>query len=369
MLRPLLLALASLASFATVCALQRTLVPWPSEYGLRAKWEWLRERPDEYSAIFIGSSVTFYGIVPDVFDAVLAERGYPVRSFNLGVGGMMPIEADHVLREVLALEPENLRYVFMESGPWEGRIYDVKNTYSPRMVHWHDWLHTRYALECLQRAPEPPEGKPDWRREDAKRHAFLFARKLTAMGQGLRTVRALFGLDADELHPSLEELERLRGYVDLDVIEGEEWERRRERFEAGIEQYKQRVVQVGPGNKTPIPVERHRNPAGLAAQLEAIEEAGALPAYYLGPRVASDPLSYRLAEAGLLPVLFGFNRPGKYPELYAIENHFDPNHLNRAGAEEFTRLFATEFADYLDARVADQGAADRGTAEDREEGQ
>lgn len=350
-LRPLLLAVLALASFLATGAAWRSIVPWPDEYGLRAKWEWLAEHADEIDVLFVGSSVTAYGLVPPVFDQAMAERGYELRSFNLGVGGMMPIEADHVLREVLALESARLRYVFVEAGPWEGTLYvrDQKNLFSPRMVHWHDWRGTLDALVCLSNDPPPPEGQEDTRWADARRHLLIFLRKLTSAGQGLRTVRALLGLDEGALSPTPEELEELRGYVDLDVIEDEEWDRRRERFLQELERYRRDVAQVGPNNRREVPVDRHRNRAGLERQIASVRAAGAEPLYYLGPRVASDPLAYALAAAGVLPTFFGLNRPGEYPELYAIENHFDTNHLNRAGAELFTRTLARVFADHLDA--------------------
>ena len=63
-----------------------TLVPWPMDYGQRAKFEYFAERKDEFDAIFIGSSVTAYGIVPEVFDAEMQARGHDFRSFNFGVG-------------------------------------------------------------------------------------------------------------------------------------------------------------------------------------------------------------------------------------------------------------------------------------------
>ena len=45
-----------------------------------------------------------------------------------------------------------------------------------------------------------------------------------------------------------------------------------------------------------------------------------------------------------IPVLFDFNRPERYPELFSIDRRFDPKHLNRTGSREFSELLAEAFA-------------------------
>lgn len=350
--RPIFLAALTLAAFLGMSAVQRALVPWPTAYGLGAKMEWLEEHKDEYDVLFLGSSVTYYGLVPPVFDQVMAERGRPLRSFNLGVGGMMPIEADRVLQRFLAMEPARLKYVFVEANSWEGTLYlrDQENLFSPRMVHWHDVQGTLDAVTCLENAPAPPEGKPDRRGEDMRDHGMIFLRWFSAAGAGLRTLRRLTGLDDEELDPSEEELAQLHGYKDLDVIDLPEWDRRRAGFLGDLDGYQRAVSRVGKGNRQPVDVTRHQNLPGLERQIASIRAAGAEPIFYLGPRVASDPMAYALAEAGILPSFLPFNRPGAYPELYEPENHWDTNHLSRGGAELFTRLFAEAFADQLEGQ-------------------
>ena len=94
------------------------------------------------------------------------------------------------------------------------------------------------------------------------------------------------------------------------------------------------------------------------AQIQAVREHGAEPIYYTTPRPTALPWAYTLARDGVYPQFFGYNRPGKYPELYEPENHFDANHLRRSGAELFTRLLATDFADWLDRMDADSSAGE-----------
>ncbi len=343
------------AGFGAVSSAIRRVTPWPSEYGQRAKWEYLLDHRDEFDVLFVGSSVTFYGIVPHVFDEVLAARGRPVRSFNMGVGGMTTLESDQFLRRVLELEPARLRFVFVEAENWDARIWAKKNTYAPRMVHWHTLEHTRLALESLSRTPQPPSPEEGafWRWEEGWTHVTLCLRKLSGAGQGRRIVRSWLDLDRGEVRADVPELEELRGYVDLDRIQGEEWENRRADFLSKQEAYAERVARIDAQNAEEPPLDRHFNLDGLRSQIAAIRAAGAEPIYYTGPRLLDSPLEMRLAREGILPVLLAFNQPARYPELYDPANRFDQNHLKRKAAEEFSRQLAASFADHLDSAASD----------------
>src|SRR5262245_19965519 len=94
MTRRIFLCAIAVVSFGIVAIGLRQLVPWPEEYGLRAKYDWYRDHKDEFDGVFIGSSRVFRGFDPLVVDGELATRGVPARTFNLGVGGMVTFEMD-----------------------------------------------------------------------------------------------------------------------------------------------------------------------------------------------------------------------------------------------------------------------------------
>ncbi len=346
MKRRLVLILLTLASFVPASLLMGALVPWPSEYGVRSKWDWWVEHKQDYDAVFVGSSVTAYGLIPPGFDGRMEEHGYQSHSFNLGIGGMTRFEADHMVRAVLAEAPPNLKYIFIEVSSWNPRIYPTRFTFSPRMLYWHTPEMTLDTLRACAEMPAPAKGE-DWRLDSAKIHTQLMLDKLTGKGQGPRLVSALLGLDKDELLPSDEDLAVMSGYVDLDHIEGENWDKWRANFLAGLKQYTERVRAIPAANAAQIPLEGHRAIAWFQKQIDAAHAAGVEPIFYFGPYASSSPLPYRLAEAGLLPVFLGFNQPDKYPMLYRFENHFDENHLSRRGAEIFSKMMADGFAEYL----------------------
>jgi hypothetical protein len=350
-LRSAALVALSLAAFGSTSSLLMRLKPWPDEYGLRAKYEYLADHGGEFDTLFVGSSVTLYGVVPPLFDSVMAEHGHPTHSFNLGVGGMTSLEGDYLLQHVLARHPGHLKYVFVEASNWDAHIYSRANAYASRMANWHSLEQTLVALECNERAPTPPDRTGDawWRWDDGWLHLQLAASHYLSVGQGPRIALALLGLDGDRVEPTREDLDRLRGYVELDHIEGDLWKEAHSKFLAQQEKFLKDISQVDASNAAAISVGEHFNIEGVRAQVAAIRACGAEPIYYVGPRTFGTPLEYRMAEAGFYPVLLGFNQPSKYPELYLPERHFDMTHFNRQGADEFTRRFAEAFAEHLDA--------------------
>ena len=120
--RALLAALYTLlcgVGFFGVSAAIRPLMPTPNEYGFDEKFEYFAEHKDEFDVLAIGSSRVWRGFIPEDFDAEMELRGESLRSYNLGVGGMRVWEMDYLLRQVLALKPAKLRYVFIEGGDWD----------------------------------------------------------------------------------------------------------------------------------------------------------------------------------------------------------------------------------------------------------
>jgi hypothetical protein len=76
------------ASFVAVAGALRPAVPWPGDAGVAARMAYFAEQKDSFDVLFAGSSNIQRGIIPEVFDARMSERGHPVRSFNLAAAGM-----------------------------------------------------------------------------------------------------------------------------------------------------------------------------------------------------------------------------------------------------------------------------------------
>ncbi|MBJ01490.1 MAG: hypothetical protein CMK00_01320 [Planctomycetes bacterium] len=338
----------SLALGATAAGL-RSLVPPPAEYGLAAKLAYLEERGAEVDTLFLGSSRVAYGIDAPAFDRHMAELGKPTHSFNLGVGGMTTLEANQVLTRLLDLRLPALRTVIIEFEAWDARIYDQKNSLSNRSIGWHTPTDTRQALQALGNTPLPTRRDEPrrWRRNESITHLRALALNLFSVGAGPRTLSSLSRADSpwrSDPWLSAADLEERAGFQDLSASDDEFRRRGHEAFLARPGKFTRRVERIPAGNQATVPLANHFNLPALAAQIARLRAAGLRPVYFTPPGKLAQPLGRCLATAGLLPAYLSFNEPLRYPELYAIENRNDADHLNGHGAALLAGHLAREFS-------------------------
>lgn len=338
---------AAVVSCALALAGLRALTPYPDDYGLGAKLEHFAEHRDEFDLVYLGSSRVYRSFVPELVDAELAARGHALRSFNLGVAGMGDFEADWLLREVLAMEPERLRRVVLEVPLYSPELFEA-NAHSARVIAWHDFEGTLGALE----ATELLAGAS--RHELLRLHLELWARRALHLGQGRRLIARALGDDRERARHGLsrEMLGAARGYLALEDTPGEEYARRRGEFLAQPQEHARRVER--------IPVDRRLRPGlgsyplGLLAErVASLRAAGIEPIFVAVPGARARATVYSLVDEGRVEGLLDFNDPARYPELFTPESRFDRNHLTRESAARFSRTFAAALARRLDAAAAE----------------
>lgn len=329
------------ASFALGVALIGRWVPPPSEPLIEAKLAQLEAHLDEYDTLFFGSSRVFRGIIPRVFDREMAVRGHPTRSYNMGLVALRPHEGNRLLRRVLSLRPPRLRFAFVDLMEWDPRI-EPANRFSRRAIAWHDWTETRSALRSTWLSDLSPAAKLDL----LSTHLLHWAALRLRVGRVAAEARA--GPPAGD-EALLRSIERTRGFVPFfprDYEAGMTAVNRRE-FEASLDGYREAVAGLARANADRVSLEGW-NVAATRAQVARIREAGVVPIHVLPPVGEPTPRPYRIAEAGLVPVLLAFGDPGRYPELFEEESRFDARHLNGRGAKLFSLVLAERFADWLD---------------------
>lgn len=342
-IRSCLLVLVAGAAFALVSSAIRPAVPWPGGFEIREKLAAFEQVKDECDVLYFGSSYVYRSFRPEVIDAELAEAGLDVTSFNFGIGGMDAFETDHLMREVLAMEPARLRWVFIEPRPWFGGIAQSPNAFTERSVRWHTARATRQALRSVWIKPAPLSAKAD----DAWVHLRLFARRLGNYGLGRTLVSHWLGLEEPaEAALEMEDFVEERGYIALDDIDSQVFRQRRRALLAKPDEYAAQVANLDKRNAgrvdmTTVNVEAFRS------QLEAMRAAGAVPIAVLPPGLLASPVVNSLWKAGELPEVLFFNSPMEHPELFDIDMRFDRNHLNRPGAVLFSKLFAQTVAERL----------------------
>jgi hypothetical protein len=327
--------LCALAGFAGTAAALRPAVPWPSELGLRAKFEHFAAHRDDYDAVVFGTSFTQYGIKPETLDLELAQRGLPQHSFNFAIAGMNAYEQDHLIRSVLALEPARLARIYVEAVSWsepEGNW--VEGEFHARAIHWHTPVQTLGVLRTIWGYPE--RGLRDKLARSGV-HLRLMLQRLVNHAQAPIIVATLLGTDDPFAYLQPRDLGERQGFRRLATTDGPEFVTRRRRFLNNIATYEERLALIEPHNRL---AQDPQNLPAVIAQRERLRATGARVVWFVPPSDSGAGEYYALRLDGTLPDLLGFNWPSRFPELYDPQNHFDRGHLNERGAEVWSRLFA-----------------------------
>ena len=339
----LLFGLFALSFAGSVLALRRVL-PDSATLSCDAKVAEFALRKDEYDAIFIGSSRTYRGFVPELFDDSMEALGHPLTSFNFGVLGNRATESLEILKKIARLRPARLKWIFVDPEPLS-MLIDEKNADTRRVIDWHDPQTTWDVVELVLASNLEPERE----RAELWKHWDAFVYNALNVGAAKTWLDVVF-----DRRPTQQELDdvlgpRRDGYRP-------QFESAPERAEAGSAAAKA-VMQNWPKSAAALEqleVPRARLGAHKAIFYERIEAAGAA----LGAQVLFVIQPTNLPRTELLRArrheqvhsVFHFGDPVAYPGLYKLERRYDMGHANHAGAELFTKLLAREFGRYLKER-------------------
>ncbi|MFL6537096.1 MAG: hypothetical protein ACJ8JD_02830 [Chthoniobacterales bacterium] len=320
----------ALMAFIATCVIIHAMLPLPlPQLGyVNQKLRFLAARRDDYDTIFIGSSRTFRGISPAVFDRTSAAAGRPHHSFNLGIDGMWPPEQFYILDALLKFQPHTWRWVFIELDDVQIDLPpELKNT--ERAVYWHDLPRTAQIFRKVLRADQQHSiagiSRRLWQRRNALvLHVRLFLQRIANVGRASSIFGDWFAEEAidrrDYLGPDGD------GHIPVDLqLSGERaevydrWLRRE-----SSERQSHRLDRIAD--------KAYRTYASRFARF------GAKTAFFVTPASPSLlPSDFAQQPA---PTLFIFNDPAKYPALYKLDARWDENHLNAIGAARFSQLFA-----------------------------
>lgn len=328
-------------TFATglilACWLIRSSLPVPKVPIVQAKLEHLARRVDEYDTLILGSSRVFHQIIPARLDQRMAEHGLATRSFNCGVDGMRPPEDAYVLDQILRSQPRNLRWVILELEYLRMPL-DADKKGTIRAVYWHDWsrmvLLARRAFgddkkrklkDRLRRLREPLG--------DLAEHGALFVQNMTNIGRAEVLTQFLTRKRAPGVNwHSLGD--RKDGFITTGRPEMM-LEENRLLFERERAQRLEAPARSDAGD----PVSRH----ALRQMLEKIRSIGARPILVVPPTTSKKNFVPG-PDVGTDLVVLDFSDVQRFSVLYESRHRLDTDHVNMAGAEIFTDLFAEAFA-------------------------
>lgn len=303
------------------------------------KLERYRATASELDVVFLGSSRTFRGFDPALFDAECQRLGRSTASFNLGVHGAFGLDLVHYLEQLArhhARTGEGPDWVLIDpEGVLDER--DTQNLLTPSVSAWHDLATTRFAADYVRSLELPPEREREllrghwsswlWRRFNIARGAPLAAREL---GVHLRDPSRFLGPAND-------------GYLPLD-LGGPQALASNARLRARPERLYNLARALTRQQRQP----QRGQPDAFALELyerilAGCEDLGATPVFVLQPGTHYESDLVKAHARGLVPHLLRFDRVAQYPEFFDLDHRWDYSHLSRAGAEHFTRLLAAEF--------------------------
>ena len=307
-----------------------------ADRNMQAKRDHLEKTLTEYDAIFFGSSRVYRAFSPPQFNTHLAPNDQ-LKIFNYGVGSVRPHELDGLLRWVVRNRDERLKLVFVELMDWNPTILKDMSD-SDRTIAWHDGRGTFRALETIWYADLSTQEKL----AAANENVLGMLKHYTNYGGGSRWF-------AGRNKARATRLETVMAYADGFAAFDQETAsvyaaRRRQFFEENLEIFHEQVAMID----GPVDVERDTlesfNVPALVAQQKWLRSNG-IEVVYVVPNLRwATPEFSRLQSEGHIEHLWEFNSPSRYPELYVEEHYFDRGHLNRAGANEFSRCLAERYS-------------------------
>lgn len=322
----------ALLAFIATCALLHSVVPAPPVENVSPKLRFFAEHKNEFDTLLIGTSHIQHQISPALFDRLTAEAGRPTHTFNFGVDGMHPAESFFVIEQILALDPRSLKTVVFELEnvqlEWSKEARGTR-----RLAYWHNWKQTALTV----RRAINPSGHAPWyaklfrliiRCRDIALHVSLFARQTANVGRVADLIDTRNAATTGEWNAQLG--------AARDGYQAPNPPMAADRVIA----YQQKLQR-----ETQSARRRFIDPYAEKAYREYAAKFGALGArsvFVVTPVVTQSPLAFRPSPPPPGPV-FSFNSAKRYPQLYDPAVRADEAHLSAVGADELTRLVASQF--------------------------
>jgi hypothetical protein len=276
---------------------------------------------DNYDTIFWGSSMVFRQIVPDLFDDITGHK-----SFNFGVQGCFPPQCTKLFEYMLpSFKNKGIKTVFFELAGIQAlqKNCEAEETYAN-----FSELHSFEALLFYKY-------KHNSKVQDFQNLFSAIFNKYT------RAIRILF---YKELKQPIQDLAVGHGYLTYKNLH-EYRENNPLAVRRKIFLKEKKLAQDGiyrdytnkfPRPKTQIYLNYFKN------ILDKYKEAGIRIIFIIPPITNKGFIDWQYKSflvENKIPIL-NFSSVEKYPELYNLDLYFDHSHLNKNGAELYTKLLA-----------------------------
>ena len=327
--------IVAVAACALTCLAIGRFTPFPDVPMVTAKLDYFAAHKEAYDTLFFGSSRLYHALSPKVFDAAMAQRGRATHSFNFAIDGMVPPEVFYFVRKALTEKPTHARWAFVEIAG----LRTSMQRGATRDAYWQN--PEALGLMFREMLQAPIRGKKGTKRFPKARRLYaelipdlqLFFYKYANIGMGRNVVAGFFNqpgpTEPDEaLGPAKD------GFVPLlnptPDSEAAKLTDALQKLKSG----KMEKRGVDPLNRD-----------AYARLLRDIKAAGITPFLVVTPTTTRDYQVRKSAPPDT--VVFAFDDPAAFPNLYEPDRRMDYDHLNPRGAEEFSITLAERFSRQL----------------------
>ena len=306
------------------------------------KLEYFSKHKDEFNTIFLGSSQTYRQVIPSVFEESMKVQGHEIKAFNFGIPGLNLTEAKFYLEKILALQPKNLNWLFIEYI--EGLDVKPENFLANREIYWHNLENTLTVSRLIWESNFRLSKKIQ-----LTLHNFIpFTHHMFRSGQGSQLIQSRLN-HRPKQQKTVEGLGEFKdGHISLDEENKKYLLEAHRKFVNNVEDYSRKVDRLKDRIAKPRPnlFSPHATQV-ISKMIASVKSQNIEPIFFISSIFWPQEATIAAYEQGYIPTLFQFNDPHQYPSLYQHQNRFDTDYLNREGAKELTELLAKKFASHL----------------------
>jgi len=282
------------------------------------------------NVLFLGPSYVASQIRPETFNREAEHIGSRARACKFGASALRGYELRMWLERFLAADWPNLEIVVIDITLGDRIDFKRENWFKSRVIDWHTWDAMPWLLDYYEQREQLPivEQIPEvWM------HTKHLGAHYVELGQGVSALRELRLLERyrpkDEQTSSGAKLRSEREPTERQSARAASLRRQIKRLTA----LRRRGPEVGD--------------SGWPLELQSVVRASGRKTYFLIAPVLYTPGVPRRGGRGPRQdrlVVFDYNDPERYPELYRVEVRGSTSHLDASGSEIYSRLLARDIA-------------------------
>lgn len=331
---------------------KKMLLPYAwADNVLTQKIKGFEENVAEYNALFVGASLTYRQIDPNIIDSIAHSHGIEVHSYNLAVDAQNFIKILDNWQQVQANKSGNLEYVFIElSSSMEmylPSLHTLKNFY------WINKNHVLQAAKIIKDYPVSATNKALF----GYAYGVSWAENLLNFGIAPDVLSYYFVKKKNEKYFNGKLQNGFYPYTEnpKNPLMGTEAEERVIFEERDILLENPDTIMNAIKSKSLEQYEKGRGKKLVASQLkicidliETNRKKGIETIFILPPRARGNynillPIYAELPEKNKIDL----GNPALYPEFYTVENSFNFFHFNEAGAKLYSHVLGEKISALL----------------------